>query len=170
MIRARRVREISRLWLCAGIVVGVGACDRMPGCRPTPQLAQQARTEVADPVDNWSFAAQTQEIILETAGKKGWRPVTIWSAVVDGRFFIATDDSVEKKVWVSQIVRNPQARVTIGDRVYPVVAEAITQPALWRAVMEAYASKYGGQLRKYDFPAPDNPSSGKIFELKSRKP
>ena len=122
--------------------------------------------EATKPVGDWSFAAGQQEIAIETRGAKNRNSVTVWCVVVDGKLYVATDGRSRKR-WVTQIEREPSARVGIAGRTYPVRARRVQRPEEWDAVMAAYARKYSGQIANYDFPKAGNTASGRIFELTS---
>jgi deazaflavin-dependent oxidoreductase (nitroreductase family) len=114
---------------------------------------------------DWSSAAQEKEITLETTGSKGPHSVIVWCVVADQRLYVATDQSRKRKRWVRNLDRHPDARVTIHGEAYSVSARRVTGAEEWRAVMMAYVRKYGDELREYDFPKPDDLSSGRIYEL-----
>ena len=120
--------------------------------------------EETKPVADWSFASGEQEIAIETRGAKGRNSVTIWCVVLDKKLYVATDGRSRKR-WVTQIERDPSARVGIAGRTYPVRARRVQKPEEWDAVMAAYGRKYSGQIGSYDFPKPGNTASGRIFEL-----
>jgi len=117
-------------------------------------------------VADWSFAAGQQEIAIETRGAKGRSSVTVWCVVVGEKLYVATD-SRSRKRWVTQIERDPSARVGIAGRTYPVRPRRVQKPEEWDAVMAAYARKYAGQIANYDFPKAGNTASGRVFELVS---
>jgi hypothetical protein len=122
----------------------------------------------ASSVSDWAFAAGEDEIALETQGRRGRHSVTVWSVVVDGRLYVATDGRGRKR-WVTQIDGNPDARVGIRGKTYAVRARPVRDQKQWDAVMRAYAQKYGGQLARYEFPKAGDLRSGHVFELASRR-
>lgn len=114
---------------------------------------------------DWAFAADVQEIALETRGPRGPRSVTVWCVVVDGALYVATDDGRERKRWVRDLDRDPAARVGILERTYRVRAERVGAGETWVAVVAAYRRKYGSEIAKYDFPRAGDPASGRIYRL-----
>jgi len=120
--------------------------------------------EETKPVADWSFASGEQEIAIETRGAKGRNSVTVWCVVLDKKLYVATDGRSRKR-WVTEIERDPVARVGIAGRTYPVRARRVQKPEEWDAVTAAYGRKYSGQIGSYDFPKPGNTASGRIFEL-----
>ena len=145
--------------LYTALLLGFGPSGTRPGC-------QLEEPQVSAFITDWSFVSDVEEIALETTAPWGRYSVTVWCVIVEGRLYLATDDRKEKR-WVRHLDRNPDARVGINGRVYPVRAESLTGSEPWRAVMEGYARKYGDEFLKHDFPVPDDLSSGRIFELKS---
>ena len=67
-----------------------------------------------------------------------------------------------------QLDRDPNARVGIRQRSYPVRVRRVLMPEQWDAVLAAYARKYGPRFHQYDFPKVGNTSRGRIYELESR--
>ena len=124
--------------------------------------------EATEPVRDWSFASAEEEIVVETTGPRGAHSVTVWCVVRDGRLYVATDSSVRRKRWVQDLEREPDARVGIRDKTYGVRARAVGEAGEWDAVMNAFASKYGQSIGKYDFPRAGDMSRGRVFELQRR--
>jgi hypothetical protein len=167
------VRAAVLLLLACG-VPAFPACDRAPAPQPVelaPRGIEPGRRlpwpALAEPVRDWGFAAGEEEIAIETRGPRGEHSVTVWCAVVGGRLYVATDSSARPKRWVGQLARDPQARVGIRERVYPVRARAVRDQVEWDAVTVAFTNKYAQSIGKYDFPRAGDTSRGRIFELQS---
>jgi hypothetical protein len=170
------IRGLEQSWLaCLALALSVatagplacGPCERAPdGTRPGWRLPG---ADVAEPVPDWSFSDAVGEVAFETQAPWGRHSVTIWCATLNGRLFIATDSRKEKR-WVKGLESNPDARIAIDGRVYPVRAERVEDPEVWASVVDAYARKYRDQLGNYAFPVRDDVGSGHIFELRSRSP
>jgi len=161
---------IGAVWILPG-------CDRhepatVPGSDLAPRGPEPGRRlpwpEVAEPVRDWSFASDEEEIAIETNGMGGQHSVTVWCVVLEGRLYLATDDSVERKRWVRHLDRDAQARVGIREHTYRVRARPVSEAAEWDAVMAVFARKYGQSIGKYDFPRAGDVSRGRVFELQSR--
>lgn len=132
-------------------------------------LAEMATaTPGTEPADDWSFVAPVREINLETRGDGKVHVVTLWCVVLGSDLYVATDDSRERKRWVSDLRRNADAEVRIAGQTRAVRAEPVTDAVRWRAVMEAYAKKYADEIGRYDFPKPEDRASGAIFLLHPR--
>ncbi|MGH7343135.1 MAG: nitroreductase/quinone reductase family protein [Candidatus Rokuibacteriota bacterium] len=163
---------LATLVLLAVVAPGVacGGADRpeVLGPRGDTPGRRLPWPEATTPVGDWSFAAGEQEVALETRSRRGRSSVTVWSVVVGGKLYVATDDGRERKRWVTQIERDPEARIGIRERTYPVRARSVRAPEEWDAVMQAFGKKYGSQIAKYDFPRAGDTSRGRVFELAPR--
>lgn len=127
----------------------------------TPQVTPDVRPD-------WSSAASAREVQLETTDGHTTHLVTLWCVVVDGRLYLATDDSRERKRWVRELRSHPDASLTVAGKTYPVRATPVHAQAIWKVVMDAYGEKYRDEIGNYDFPKADDLSSGAIFELEAR--
>ncbi len=159
-------------WIFLGLAA-VALAGGAGGCKPPDGVQWGLRLpyeEVEAPVLDWSFAADVQEIHLETGALWGWHSVTVWCVVHDGDLFLATDSGSEDKRWVRGIEADPSGRVGIHGRAFPVEGERIQEPALWDAVVGAFRTKYGDRYENYDFPKEGDVSSGRIYRLRSKPP
>lgn len=150
--------------LFGGSVWGDAGVQAPAGVKPGLRLPWP---EVAEPVRDWEFARDVDEVSLETRDGTAHRSVTLWCAVVDKRLFIATGST--PKTWVRLLERNRNARVGIAGRSYPVRAKPIRQTDLWNAVVGAYERKYPKKYEEYGFPRRGDPKSGRIYELITRE-
>ncbi len=124
------------------LVLGV-ACDpvdRRPGVWLTG--------EVAPTPENWAFTSDHQEVFVETATWYGVpHSVTTVVAVARGRLYVPSiyEQPIEfpgTKLWNKNIARNPEVRLKIGEAVYELRAEQVTDEAEFRRGFEALADKY----------------------------
>ena len=126
---------LTALLLCAAACIEPS--DRRPGLRLSGEL-------VTEPVSDWSFTADHREIYVET--RTPWlipHSVTIVCAAdADGKLFIAARNPVGKR-WVSNVERDPEVRLKIGDRLYEVRLAPLSDPADLDHVRAAYAAKMG---------------------------
>lgn len=153
-----------------GVAQGCASCETLGERAPrgvTPGLRIPG-ADVSTAVKDWTFAAGEKEIWLETRVPWGRHSVTVWSVVVNGRLYIATDKSGVLKLWVRQLERDPEARVGIHEHVYHVRANRVLEPDRRKVVLETYAKKYGAEFLKHDFPKPEDTTRGRIYELESR--
>ena len=114
------------------------ACDPV-GNRPGSWLRGDA---VGTPVADWTFTDDEGEIFIET---RLWYAlpysVTIWCAELDGTLYVGSYGD-EKKLWVKNIERSPDARLEIGGRLYPVTLTPVDDPDLTARIDDAYERKY----------------------------
>jgi hypothetical protein len=113
-------------------------------CQPedeTPGLWLRGET-VEEKVADWSFSEEIEEIFIET---RPWYGVahstTIWCVAPDGGLYIGSYGD-EKKAWERNIERNPEARVSIGGRIYEVTVAPVTDGDLIEGLDAAYSRKY----------------------------
>ena len=125
-------------------MTGTVACephDRRPG--------QWLHGEVVtQPVSDWSFSNDIDEIFVETAT---WYlvPHSVTTTVVtsDGTLYVPSlyyegGEFPNERFWNRNIARDPDVRLGIGDKVYPRTAALVTDPAERTRVLAAFAAKY----------------------------
>jgi hypothetical protein len=113
-------------------------------CQPkdeTPGLWLRGET-VEEKVADWSFSEEIEEIFIET---RPWYGVphstTIWCVAPDGGLYIGSYGD-EKKAWERNIERNPEARISIGGRIYEVTVAPVADGDRIEALDAAYSRKY----------------------------
>ena len=120
-----------------GVLIGV-ACqpkDERPGLW---LRGEPAEAEVSD----WSFTDGIQEIFIETRPWYGIpHSTTIWCATLDGALYVGSYGD-EKKAWEQNVERDPEARASIGGRLYDVRLAPVTGDERVRALDAVYESKY----------------------------
>jgi len=96
----------------------------------------------AKPVADWSFAADSEEIFVETRPWYGIRhSTTIWCVVLDNVLYVGSYGD-EKKSWEKNVARNSAARLSIDGKLYEVNITPVTAKNLATALDAAYAAKY----------------------------
>jgi hypothetical protein len=104
--------------------------------------------EVKEPVTDWSFTQDAQEIFVET---RTWYfvPHSVTTVVVahGGTLYVPSiyrdgGGFPDGKYWNRNIVRDPRVRLQIGDKIYPRQAVLVTDPAEIAAVSDAFAHKF----------------------------
>ena len=124
------------------VVLGV-ACDpvdRRPGVWLTG--------EVVPTPENWAFTDDHQEVFVETATWYGIpHSVTTVVAVADGRLYVPSiyqqpGEFPGTKFWNKNIARNPEVRLKIGEVVYELRAQPVTNDVEFQRGFEALADKY----------------------------
>lgn len=96
---------------------------------------------VDEPIDDWSFAADEQEIELQLADDTTSR--TTWILVRDGEAFIPASLTFPPgKRWHKRADADGRAILRIRGKRYPVTLERIEDDALARDLREIAAAKY----------------------------
>lgn len=132
---------ISSILVLAALVLTVGCepQDRRPGLwlSGTPQEFP----------DDWSFTDDVREIAIQVNTPYLLpHSVTIWCAEVDGDLYLAASNPDDKN-WPGWVRDSPQVRLKIGEDIYDVTLDELTDADRIDPVQRAYAEKYqlGGQ-------------------------
>lgn len=129
------MRHAVLIILCLTLLAACEPSDRRPG------LWLSGEVEESFPAD-WSFSDEHDEIFLEVATPYLLpHSVTIWCAEVDGTLYLGARDP-ENKNWPGWVDDDPDVRLKIGERLFPVHLEPLTDPDEIAAVSAAYAEKY----------------------------
>jgi hypothetical protein len=129
---------VTRIGFAILIALGLAGCfgpkDRRPGMRLPGEVA-------ATPSD-WSFTNDHPLIAIEVTTPYFLpHSVTIVCGALDGALYVGAREP-ETKRWPGWADRDPEVRLGIGDRVYEVRLEPITDAARIARVREAMAIKY----------------------------
>ena len=132
--------RIVGFMICAMTLVLAVACsidpsDQRPGLGLSGEVHQQA-------VEDWSFTSDAYEIFIETTTSY-WIPhsVTAWCVIVEDELYVAADDA-DKKSWVTNVARDPNVRLKIGEKVYEQKLVPVTDAATMAAIDSGFARKY----------------------------
>ncbi len=140
MSSAAKKRWMQPTWWLAAFAVAVVWI----GCQPkdeSPGLWLRGESVEAH-LDDWRFTKDIEEIFIETRPWYGLRhSTTIWCVELDGKLYVGSYGD-EKKAWEKNIARNPEARLRIAGKIYPVKLTPVTDPDLTDALHAAYAQKY----------------------------
>lgn len=95
---------------------------------------------VTTPVTDWAFTDKIPQIKIQTQTPFLLpHSVTIWCAVYNGNLYVT---SYRGRQWVEDIVRDPQVRLKIADKVYDRTLSMVDDPAEKAAVLQAKGKKY----------------------------
>lgn len=140
------------LGLLAVVAVGAFAvyffycpCERTPGGYLLGDVVEA-------PVTDWSFANEVPLCQIEV--DRGLLPHSVnlnCMATEDGRLYLSCA-SCDGKVWSAAAVNEPEARLRVGEEVYPVRLARVTDAAELDAAWQARARKTG---RGTDVPRQD---------------
>ncbi len=133
---SRSVASIACAFAIAMIVAcSIDPSDQRPGLSLSGEVIQQA-------VDDWSFSSDVKEIFIETTTSYGIpHSVTAWCVIVGDKLYVAADDA-DKKSWVTNVARDPNVRIKIGDKVYEQKLAPITDAAIQASIDSGFARKY----------------------------
>jgi len=130
----RRRTLLACLVPLALLALGLGPCWRIPGGRLSGQ-------EVEQPVEDWSFTDAFPHCQVEV------QPSSPYS--INANCYAATRTlyvgcmRCSGKRWPTYVMADPRARVRFGDRIYPVRAVRVTDPAELQSAWQARGRKYG---------------------------
>ena len=140
--RANIVAGNLKLLVRVGFFIGVASA--LTACEPSdvrPGLWLKGE-EVTASVASWRFAAETDEIFIETIPWYGIpHSTTIWSVVVEDNIYIGSY-GLDKKAWEKNLMENANARLGISGKLYSVVVSTIEDEKLSASLSLAYNSKY----------------------------
>ena len=134
-----------------------------------PLLGEQVR----EPISDWSFTDAHAEIQVQT--RIGFLPysVTTWSLSHQGRLYVPARNGGAKR-WVQRVLADPDARIRIAGKVYPVRFERVTRSEETEPVGRLMLAKYLGieaeQVRALSGPTSDGHPRAEIwiFRVESR--
>lgn len=154
------LRWIVRLVLALvvlGVVVVVGARFHDGPIGPLPGGPLASGAVVAEPVRDWSFAADVPEIELQLDSQSKSR--TTWILVHGGRAYIpCSTEYPPGKTWHTSALQDGRAIIRVAGKRYPVTLQKVDDPAVLSAVRDLAARKY-----------PNHPSGEAwLFQVTSR--
>lgn len=136
MVSRQTLRAITVLIL--PVLLGFGPCGPIPG----GQLEGQV---VTDEVGDFRFVRDVERCALEVTEQDA-HSVTVNCWAVGKQLFIGCQDCDGKK-WSEVIVENPNARVRIDTKLYPVVATRMQDQGAIKRAWGFRWEKYGeGEL------------------------
>jgi hypothetical protein len=136
--------RIFQITLAALLVVVVSGCvdpkDRRPGLRLSGEV-------VNEPISDWSFANEFQEIYLET---RTWyqipHSVTTVCAGIGEKLYVPSiyygGGEWPDKYWNSNVSSDPRVRLEMDGKIYEREAVVVEDPAEFQAALRALAAKY----------------------------
>ncbi len=131
------------------LLLALGCCACAPsGERPGLWIPGELARE---PVPNWSFTDELEEILIETRTRYGLpHSVTIWCVAIDGELYVGASapDFPEERYWVRNVRRDPEVRLAIAGRIYERRLELIEDPARTDLVNRAFGRKYSYDIEE----------------------
>jgi len=131
-----------------GLAAGFGLLGNDP-CGPVPGGALDGEV-VSEPIDDWGFASDHGRCQLEVRPAEPHSVTTYCFA--DGAVLYVPAIMGDSKQWTKLALANPDARIRIGGRLYPVTLERLVDAADRRAAAEAgHRRHHGGVAPPPDF-------------------
>lgn len=120
-------------------LVACGPVGPLPGGPLTGTVHEGAVTD-------WSFTDTIQDAQLETNPADPYS-VNVWCAQQGGRLYVPTsmthgDEHPGERQWVRNVTLDPNVRVKLGDEIYLLRADKVTDPAELEAAKAAFLKKY----------------------------
>ena len=122
-------------------VLGFEPHDTRPGLWLTGE-------RVTEPVTDWSFTQDHQEIFIQTRTR--WlipHSVTAYCAVYDGELYLFSayyqgGEFPDGRAWNRNVMRDPRVRLQIGDRLFDRTLRHVTDSATRAEVHASFVDKY----------------------------
>ena len=134
------IRIVLVLALSIGLVfLGARYADGPIG--PIPGGPLVSGVVVSEPVGDWSFAKDVQEIAMQLTSQSQSR--TTWILVSGGKAYIpASIEYPPGKTWPTKALEDGRATLRIDGKLYAVTLAKIDDPAVATSVTEVASRKY----------------------------
>ena len=152
MDEPKRIRQAVWILAVALATVGLGPCGPIAGGALTG-------SEFSEAVDDWSFANDAEQCAVEVRPSDP-HSVTVNCMSWERRLFVSCSDC-DGKTWSAVAVADPNGRIRIAERIYPVHLTHVEESNLLDAVWRARAGKLGEDESA-------RPAGWWTFELRSR--
>ena len=98
--------------------------------------------EVAGKIDDWSFTLEHRGVTNEVRPSDPYS-VNTSSLLVDEVLYIPSGKGRSR--WAEFLLEDPNMRIRVGTKIYPVRATLVEEPAELKKVREVYGAKYPGR-------------------------
>jgi hypothetical protein len=140
--RNRRVLRIAVLVLATALAAWLLPSGPRGGpWGRTPGFALAGEPEPGH-ITSWEFVRAHPEIALET--RTPWfvrHSVTVAWLLQGGDLFIPSRSAARKR-WVGHVLRQPEVRLRIGERIYEARLERVDDPATRERLLQAASEKW----------------------------
>jgi hypothetical protein len=135
----------AALFIIAAIAITIWTtrcpCETMPGFMLLGSVQHE-------PVKDWTFANNVPFCQIQVSMYGLPHAINLnCFALPDGQLYLSCSVCA-RKVWAAHVGPNEHARLRLNERVYPVILNRVTDPALMDQVWDARGKKvnvYGGQ-------------------------
>ncbi len=107
------------------------------GIIPGRQLIEE---EVTEPIEDWSFTEQYRTVTNEVRPSDPYS-VNTSKLLLDGVLYIPSGRGGESR-WAQYLIQDPNMRLRLGSKLYPVTATWVEDPTLLAQLREAYDKKF----------------------------
>ena len=152
------LRSIAALLVLIVVTLSVLYLNRSDPYAIIPGKQLQGE-EVAGPIDDWSFALEHPLVTNEVRPSDPYS-VNTSSFLLDEILYIPSGKGGESR-WAQFLLEDPNMRIRIGTKIYPVRATHVEDPAQLKKVREAYGKKYPSRT-------PENIAEFWFFQIASR--
>ncbi len=134
---------MQNLTIALAIFVLCTGCSGPIGPIPGGALSGELHSE---PISSWQFAQDVEVIQLET-NPSDPHSVNTWVGVMNNQLYIPTSlilgaENPQERDWVQHVLANPNVRLGIADKIYPVQLQRITDQTTITAVKQILLAKY----------------------------
>jgi len=118
------------------------------GCDYTERFAGgELKGEVLPTPSDWGFSDRTMLVQLETNPENPYS-VNIWGVGIDSNYYVAAGQASEA-AWAIRIETNSAVKLRIGNTIYLLEANRVTDMNELSSVAVAFEKKYGGSQREW---------------------
>ncbi len=114
---------------------------------------------VSPPPDDWSVTDPIKTVQLETRPSDPYS-VNIWVVALDGMAYVHA--GANRAAWVEHIEADTRVRLRVGETIYELTAERVTDAAEFERFSDAYEAKYDRRPRN------ENVNEAYLFRLSAR--
>ncbi len=125
-------------WLCALLLLWGCSGDYLP------MAGGELKGQVTPAPDSWTETAADKIVQLETQPADPYS-VNLWVLGQGATLNIFAGDS--RTNWVEHIAEDPNVRLQIGERIYQLTAERVTDAAEFKIFADGWEAKYGNRPR-----------------------
>lgn len=128
----------------------------LPGCGDFSPISGGELTGTVKPVPvDWTLVAGDDVVQLETRAPEPYS-VNLWIIGAGPDLYVFAGDN--RAAWIEHMALNPEVRVQIGDGIYELTADQVTDAGEFERFADAWESKYGRR--------PQNENVGETYLMK----
>lgn len=134
---------VCSMAIALGVACSLDPSDERPGFGLAGEVHQQA-------VEDWSFTADTRDVFIETTTSYFIpHSVTVWVVTLGDQLYVSADEP-DGKSWVSNVARDPNVRIKLGDKVYEQKLVVVTDAETMAKIDTAFAKKFDYEEEEFE--------------------